>query len=386
MKRLLLASLMHSFGHASPRPLRRACCITLLLLLATLGISWVVTLMIAGIPFQPPDNPYKLYLWLLAGAAGCSGLAYLTTSGIYARQRESFCRLLSVLPIPYRLVWLCTMLPRLYLGMLSTLLCLPPCLIVANRLGLSTIVTVLITGAGYCLATGSLYAVSHVYPHRYAAAKPPTIRASAMSSGWWFMKKAWRSRTIVLSFSVAMALSVTVTGFALHYTLYDPRVLSVVASLFVASFCADIRSTYRAYAPAEITALKGTAYVVTQTYLAGMFATACIAGILLAPSLIHASILFSSATIISVAAQLLAGLGAGMVAGCAIAPEGRDISAQFSAVLLCLSVTLLPYAPILPTLPLTVTTLITAGLSLTCVAGSYIFEYKRNPYLWRHHA
>ena len=383
MPDLLRVSLMHVFGRGSTAPFRKALC-TLTILFTTSGtFSWLFGRAVQQLPIVPHNQPWLVCIWIMAAACGCSVLSYAASSGLFCTQRtDKFSMLLHTMPLRQHIIWTVTMLPRLLVALLGLVLIAAPCWFAAHAWGVSTTWTLVAMITGYAIATAGLFIAGKL--PLSAKGTRTSISDTATTYNWWFLKKMWRAPATRTSLVVSLLLSISAASFAAYRSFGDSIALSAIAALLSASFAADLRSLCRPINPAEIAALKGSYYFMVRYASAACVGAMLIAAPLLVPIVMYGS--SDSGPWFLAVTQLLVGVGAGIISGAFIAPQIRDISGQFSAVLLCIGILVFPnYIPGLRSLQGEATTWITALLALTCMLFAYFFEHKRNPYFWRNH-
>ena len=384
---LIRISLVHTFGSYSDSPFKTA-----FLKLSSITVSAAACSILFGqavsqIPFTPSYKGWLVWLYLLAASFLCATLSYLASAGLYVHGADTFRRLLQVWPMPNFKQWLLRTLPRLYVGILSVLLIAGVTIAAGTGLGLSLGLILLALSLGYILSTFSLWLLDSLARGRnrnnLLNAAPPLWSVHLPG---WLLKSVGRSHSTQLSFMTALALSTTMTSIAAWRHFSDVTALSLLVALLSASFCSDIRSLLRKYKPAEIAAMKGTASFMQHYTTVAIIGTIGISLPMLLPVIssqaqLNIHIVFLTAT------QLFAGCAAGILGGTMAVPRSRDLSGQFSAVLLCCGILFLPpYVPFVRSLMAEYSVFMNLILALTSLAIAQLIEYKRNPYTWRSHA
>jgi len=180
----------------------------------------------------------------------------------------------------------------------------------------------------------------------------------------WIGKKAIRAPHLRIDIITAWLICVGIAVVAHRRGLDDPMAIAVIAAILAASVGASFRALAKSTRPFEIAGLKGSLAFTSSLYLTAIPLCFVAVSPLFWIAWPNAEILI----------QVLLGSMAGLFASTLTAPEPRDISGQFLATLLALSVLLLlPQVVTIPPL------ILTAAL----MAWGLHIEYKRNNYLWR---
>jgi len=166
------------------------------------------------------------------------------------------------------------------------------------------------------------------------------------------------------------------TAFLCHrQSITDAGTLSFLITLLVSLGATDIRALCRRISPAEIVGLQGTRKFVHSEFMA-----ACALSITgTAPLILYGTVCLG----IEIIPAIALGLAIGFPVGTLVIPEQRNISAQCTATLLCLAVTV----------SVSKLTFIgdfnqveRFGFYLLLLASLLLLtamtEYKRNPFTW----
>ena len=436
MMRLLRAILVSYFGAGSTRPARaalwRLCSMcTLAIFGATYGVS-----LAKDLPLHASDHAAVTALVIAASMQVVTIAALLGARGItdkYAVVNG----LLIFLPLSRILAWSLSLLPQLILTILVLALIGAPLFVAANLMGLTYIQAILVVCFGgvsgfsfmqlayWARKTGKSFVIfgslaiellvlrqiflgnftgiaanvcqvlimlamaasitglsltyrAFAHTHRAPTALR-TVRPLGAMRGWLALKSL-RNKGMRLSLYSALAISSISAWGISRSNLQDPAMIATVAALLVSVCMSDIRMMSRRYNPPEISALRGTPrYLldVAQPILLCMAACAPLIFLLLVQQL---SLVYTLLYL----TYFACGICAGFAMGCILAPQNKDISAQFFAVFSCAFLLWLPFQ--LPILSMAAPwqQCLTFTLLNTClVLIGAATEYKRNPYTWR---
>lgn len=200
------------------------------------------------------------------------------------------------------------------------------------------------------------------------------VRTMGMPSSFWHVKKILRSTVTKYGVWITLVMSFTFVVFVRKFSLDTAEMRGMIAAVLAAALCADFRSTTRRYKPAEITNLQGVIYFWAKQLLSA----------LILPVLCTIPLLISTPTSAQMWASLLLGICSGLFSGIWLAPRTRDIGAQCCAVLVALTILLLP---VILRHDMAAVSLIVIDISLACgMVGLGLFiEKQRNNFRWRRH-
>jgi hypothetical protein len=362
-------------------------------------------------------------------------LVYGSSFGILRpHNRDRIGRLLMTLPLKSSQVWMVTLLPGLFLGLIVLGFTVP----ILLQLFL-TIHWWLLCSAGalgVLSALGLIYAIPRRYSHLqiigvplyylmeyklvgFMNSAPANLRlllasvllfinvlmvgllfASSQSvqrditrgrihrrtwflllpTQWWFAKKALRSSITCTSLITAFVISLCLSLAAWRMDVVDRPLLGSVIAFLVAAFCSDIRVISRRLQPPESVMIRGTPRFFSNQLGWGIGFSS------LAVTPLVALVVLSSVNSTDKGALLIPlvlGIGAGTFAGIWIAPGSRDITAQICANLLAIGLVAIPLT-IFQSLSMdniaSIAQLLTASVLLL---ASFAIELRRNNYIWR---
>jgi hypothetical protein len=205
--------------------------------------------------------------------------------------------------------------------------------------------------------------------------KTSQVIGSALPHGWWFIKKIARAETTQLGCISGVAICACL---ALALRDHMPVVYTLPAALFAAAATADIRSLSKPHHSLEVMA-RGVGYFFrSQAIAAGILGT-LVAIPFLASSLSAAGL---SYTLVLLSYILLGG-SVGLFASTLIAPGQRDISSQLLATLLCSAIVLAVSVMLPANLAIGLRIICNIGTAILFTALAATIEYYRNPFVWR---
>lgn len=436
MKKLLRAVLVSYFGAGAARP-RQAVWWRLLgmLLLAVSGSFYGVRL-VADMPLEPWSHAAtaSLYLTAITQLATIVSLASIRS---IADKHTTINALLIFLPLNQSLAWVLSMIPNFLLSTLILVLIGPGMVVGAVAIGVPTtwacitIIVGSISGLGFSMlfllrlrwlkqcvillflgieiialrqlhnSYGSdvatilctsliclgmiggvmgLLASKKYFIQEWNTPNIVTIVQPIRHSWAWLTAKSLRNKGMRLSLVSALILS-SVSAFGIHRSaIQDPAMIATIAALIATASASDIRMMSRKYNPAEICALRGTfGYVLCtlQPFVLCMLACSPLLFLLGQQQL-------TTLQLALYGAYYLTGVTTGHAIGHLLAPQSKDISAQFFAVFTSACILWVPFrVQIFTTAQPHYQLLVFMLLCATLAGISVVAEYKRNPYRWR---
>jgi hypothetical protein len=190
----------------------------------------------------------------------------------------------------------------------------------------------------------------------------------------WMTLKLVRSPTLLATLAAGLAISGCIAYLCHRFGITDSATLSITATLLASSVAADSRIACRTYRPLEIAGVRGSTYFVWQ--LLAAIVPFCMISIAPLIWLYLQQENLEVAPILNITMGILCGFCASLLT----APGPRNISGQFSSILLCMAFVFISerfiatYAA--PIFSYSAATVLLVLLSL-------IIEYRRNPYYWR---
>ncbi|HJQ07880.1 MAG TPA: hypothetical protein VJ836_00180 [Candidatus Saccharimonadales bacterium] len=428
---LYKASVAAAFGGGNKHPMRTGVGRLGCLAGACLGLGAILSSGVNSLELQAVHHIPLVFFIVVLIVQIIVGLVLVGAAGMHwALQRDTFSKLLLVLPISTTKRWLLLSLPSLILALLALLFLSLPLAALCTKLGLSLLLLVPAAFIGTVSALGltqslpsrigwikvlfiplalwTEYKLLHIIATQYqteqttpypsllfgtivfacislvglqaysvqkdiaTAARLKKVRTGALPPAWWCLKKIWRSPAT--RFSLLAAATLSAGSLVLRQHLAMPAdVLILIAALLAGTFAADIRALVRKVRPAEIIVLRGSIRYVHTFLLAAIIAGA--AAVL--PVLLYIQEL-------QLYLPLIVGIAAGIFAGSAIVPQTRDITAQVGATLLTVGVLfVLPQLPLLQAFYSGHSLLYESLLVTVLVISTFYIEYQRNPFIWR---
>lgn len=436
MKKLLRAIVISYFGAGSAYPAR-----TTYIRLGVLGVlaclcSWYGIKIVIDLPLYPWPYAATVMLHAIISMQLCLFVALMSARSILDRQSAAN-HLLILLPLRRSSVWGLSLLPHLIVAGLVTVMFGPAIALCAHLFGLSigwcviAVIAGCLSGLGLMLLTagrhqvrsislavcvlgielaslhqlrdsapqilpevlwyvplaaGILCGCAGLYVHLiHFADQYVTPAAIRQVKPWrhprlWFMLKTCRNSSMRTSLTVAVSISLVGALLVHRSPMPNVDMAATVAALLAASCTSDIRTMCRQHNPAEVTALRGTFYYLRDT-IQGCFLCILACSPLLYILCVHQS----SATELTLCfAYFFVGLSTGHAAGSWVAPQQKDISAQFFAVFASTAILwALFQLPLLHSTADWQKIIVLVAASFCLISFSCTAEYKRNPYKWR---
>jgi hypothetical protein len=193
----------------------------------------------------------------------------------------------------------------------------------------------------------------------------------------YFIKKALRSRSILLSAGTSALLAIGYVVLAEKYNIRDSYTTGVIACLLSSLVACDLRALARTLTPPEIANLKGT----------WSFASSLTTAAVVISSVANIPLLWLIISQPSPGWGLyLFGVGLGILIGVLLTPKPHDVSSQCFATLACLlSIFFITKQSfVISVSPLT-QGCVYAGIGTACFVFALITECRRNSFTWRNY-
>jgi hypothetical protein len=224
-----------------------------------------------------------------------------------------------------------------------------------------------------CLAALSIW---HIGDSRLYSKPARNVKNAGLTT-MWPAKKLLRLPSFFFGLVISLSLSLVAAVICRRYHLESEPASVIVAQIIAASLASDIRSSARKNKPPEIAALRGSFAYTTSTLASGV--AAAIAAI---SPLLWVLLAAPGADVPKIALQVLGGALLGSLVSFILVPARRDISAQLTAGLSCLALTVIPAQ-------LTSMDDRHPALFYVCIISAsaglvYFIEHKRNAYIWRY--